>query len=370
MKINRLHITVLMVFLGLASNAQEYTNRLIETDTLLIRKKIQLVGTPMIFYTPETKFGFGGGVQMFLLNQTNIYNARLSNILISAIFTSEKQMIFDARPQVYFNAGDLFLDGLLIFRKYPNSFWGIGSNTPESNLERYNMETFQLTAAILKRLPPTLNFGFEFNFENHEMIEVLEGGLLDSGTVPGSEGARISGLSFVFNLDDRDNTSSTVRGNFIQLKAGFSSRVFGATYSFNRYIIDFRKYFNFIRRNTLAVQAYVQSNYGNVPFQSLAWLGGGERMRGYFKGRYMDHHMYVLQSEYRWRFHPRFTAAGFISVGEVSGSTGKFFQSPVKSFGGGLRFKILRDKPTVARFDIGIGENGNRGFYFGVNEAF
>ncbi len=366
----RIHITILLILLSLTAHPQEYTERLIQLDTLVIKKKVQLVGIPVAFYTPETEFGFGAGAQFFLLNQTNIYNSRLSNILATAIYTTKEQLILDVRPQVYFNAGDLFLDGILKYQVYPNLFWGVGRNTPDSNREQYNMKTFQLSAALLKRLPPSLNFGFEYNFENYDMLEVEEDGLLDRGDIPGSEGATISGLSFVFNLDDRDDISSAVRGNLIQLKAGFSSHVFGATYSFNRYVIDLRKYLNFIGRNTLAMQVYIQSNYGDVPFQSLAWLGGGEKMRGYFRGRYMDKHMYVLQSEYRWRFHKRFTQTGFVSLGEVSGSAGAFLRSPLISTGGGLRFKVLKDKSTIVRLDIGIGQSGNSGFYFGVNEAF
>lgn len=350
--------------------AQQREERLMKTDTLLIKKKIQLLGIPVVFYTPETNFGFGGGLQVFLPNQSNVYNSRLSNILTTAIYTTQKQFILESRPQIYFNAGDLFVDGLFRYRIFPNSFWGIGGNTPNSNREHYNMKTVQVKAAFLKRLPPSLNFGFEYNFENHDILDTEEGGLLSGARIPGAEGARISGLSFVFNLDDRDNMGSVVKGSLIQLKAGFSSRVFGADYSFNKYVIDFRKYFNLISNNTLAVQLYLESNYGDVPFQSMAWLGGDKKMRGYFKGRYIDKHMYILQTEYRWRFHKRWILTGFASAGEVSGSAGKFLNEPRASFGGGLRFKIRANKDTVVRLDVGIGESGNNGIYFGVNEAF
>lgn len=361
---------VFFVFLTLNLAGQQKEATKIETDTINIRKKIQIIGVPLVFYTPETSFGFGAGAQIFFLNKTNIYNSRLSNVFVSAIYTAKKQLMFEARPQIYFNAGNLFLDGYFKYRLFPNSFWGIGNYAYEDALEEYNMKSYEITAALLKRLPPTLNFGLEYKYENHTMLEVAEGGLLASGDITGSEGGVISGLSIVFNLDSRDNVNSTVKGALIQMKSGFSSRVFGASYSFNKYTLDLRKYFKHLTNNTFAMQFYGESTYGNVPFQSMAWLGGGEKMRGYFKGRYMDKSMYVLQAEYRARFHPRWTAAGFGAIGEVADFPLSFFENPKISFGGGMRFKILKNNSTVVRFDIGFDKNGNNGLYFGINEAF
>ena len=51
-----------------------------KTDTLTKHKKYQLIGVPIVFYTPETNFGFGGGGQLFLLNKKNKFNDRVSNV--------------------------------------------------------------------------------------------------------------------------------------------------------------------------------------------------------------------------------------------------------------------------------------------------
>ncbi len=371
MRTSKIHIAlVFFIFVTLNLAAQQKEAHKIETDTISIHKKIQLLGVPLVFYTPETDFGFGLGAQIFFLNHTNIYNSRLSNVFVSGIYTTKKQLMMEARPQIYFNAGNLFLDGYLKYRVFPNSFWGVGNYAPDTALEEYNMKSYEITIAILKRLPPTLNFGLEYKYENHTMLEVAEGKLLAAGDIAGADGAIISGLSIVFNLDNRDNINSTVKGALIQMKAGFSSRVFGATHSFNKYTLDLRKYFKHLENNTFAMQFYGESTYGFVPFQSMAWLGGGEKMRGYFKGRYMDKSMYVLQGEYRARFHPRWAAAGFGSIGEVADFPLSFFKNPKISFGGGIRFKILKSNATVARFDIGFDKNGKNGIYFGVNEAF
>jgi len=363
-------LTIFICFIYSFLAAQTDNDEFFMTDTVKFKKNFRIIPVPIVFYTPETQFGFGVGVQTFIYSKSNIYNSRESNIFLSAMYTTENQFMLDITPQLFFNKGDLFFDGLFRYRIFPNKFWGIGNDTPESNEEVYNMESIIVEAAILKRLPTDLNFGFEYKFDKYTMLEVEEGGILDSDTVPGSEGATISSMFFVFNLDDRDNIYSTRTGNFMQLKAGFSSKVLGASHSFNKYIIDLRKYFSLNKSSVIAAQLYYEGTFGDVPFQSMAWLGGGDRTRGYYKGRFIDHNMYAIQAEYRNRFHKRWEFAAFLSMGEVAGKPLDYFDSIKYSFGGGIRFQLLKNNPTLIRFDIGIGRDGNNGFYFGVNEAF
>ena len=352
------------------SMCQEDKEHLFQTDTLKVNKKIQVLGLPVVFYTPETSFGGGGGLQLFFYNQRSEYNERISNIFTSLIYTANKQLLFNAIPQIYLFKGRMFLEGDFLYKEYPNSFWGIGGNTPESALERYNMKTISVRAALLNRIPPYLNFGFEYQFEYHKMLEVLEGGLLDTAMVPGAEGARTSGLAFVLNYDDRDNVYSPLGGNYLIFKGGFSSKNLGASYSYNRYLIDLRKYFIVAGKHTLAIQVYTQIANGDVPFQSMSWLGGPERNRGFFKGRYMDNTYLLLQTEMRWRLLPRLHLNVFASLGQVSETLRVLFAYPKLSGGGGLRFQLLKTNPTLIRMDIGINQYGDTGLYFGVNEAF
>jgi hypothetical protein len=351
---NKLLILILCVFTWVDVFCQPNEKEYYKTDTINSKKNFQMIILPVVFYTPETQFGFGAGLQTFFYNKSNIYNSRESNILFTGMYTTENQLMIDVFPKIFFNLGDLFLDGLIRYRVFPNKFWGIGTDTPESNKESYNMETLIFEAAILKRLPPDLNFGFQYKYDKYTILETEEGGILQSGEVPGSEGARISAISFIFNLDDRDNIFSTRKGNFMQLKAGFSSKVIGATHSYNKYTIDLRK----------------ESTFGDVPFQTMAWLGGGDKTRGYFKGRFIDNNMYAMQAEYRNRFRKRWEFTAFASIGEVAHEPFSYFSSVKYSFGGGIRYQILKSNPTLIRLDFGLGKDGNNGIYFGVNEAF
>lgn len=350
--------------------AQRQDQAIIRSDTLNKGKDLKLIGIPVIFSTPETGFGFGGGGQLFLTSEKNVFRSRKSNILFTGIYTTNSQIVIQALPQIYFGAGDYYLDGVYEFRIYPNKFWGIGNDTPASNEEDYNMTSHKFRVDFLKRLPPSLNFGLRFNLENHEVTEVAEGGLLEAGAVLGSDRAVIVGLGAIFTLDTRDQVEDPHGGYYVNFNAQFSSENFGATHGFNRFITDMRAYRPLGKKSLIAARFYLENNYGDVPFQAKAQFGGGDMARGYFKGRYIDNQMYVLTAEYRWRFLPRLSLAAFALMGEVTDINQDFFKAPHLSAGGGIRFKVLKDQNTLVRLDVGVGEDGNSGFYFGVNQAF
>jgi len=344
----------------------------VKSDTIGKQKNIKLIAIPIAFYTPETQFGVGGGGQLFLLNNTNQYNQRLSNILFSGIYTTAGQIMFSVTPQVYLGKGDYFIDAEYMFEIYPNSFWGIGPETPEENLEEYNQTKHKIKMRFLKRLPPALNFGFTYNFANYQVTEREEGGLLDSGTILGFDRTVISGLGAEFNLDTRNDTSSPTNGQLLEIGAHFSSEILGATHSFNKFTRDLRNYAPIGSRGTLETQIYLEHNYGDVPFQGVAFFGGSSSARGYFYGRFLDKNMYVVQAEYRYRFKPRWSATAFGLIGSVAGDGADLlrFNSIKPGYGAGVRFKLLKDQGTWLRLDIGQGSDGQNGIYFGVNEAF
>ncbi len=362
--------TAFLVMLCIVLQAQNDDRHAYETDTLGKQKNLQALVLPVLFYTPETSVGFGVGSQLFLLRESNTYNSRLSNMFVSVIYTANKQLIIDVQPKIYFDRGDYFLDMGYKFKVFPNSFWGIGNTTPEGNKEVYSMTSSEFRVAVLKRLPPNLNFGFEYVLEFHDVTDTEEGGILESGDVVGSDKAIISGIGAIFNLDSRDNTSSPNSGHFLQLNARFSSELFGATTGFNKYIFDLRTYRPLGKKSIVAIQLYSETTFGEIPFQGQSWYGGGERARGYFRGRFIDNNLYVLQAEYRWRFMPRWVLAGFVLVGEVADLPRNFFADLKPSFGGGVRFQITKSQQTLLRLDVGFGKDGSGGIYFGVDEAF
>ena len=368
----RIHMVLLVLAPVFLYSQERGKEAIFKTDTIRRTKKIQIVGLPLVFYTPETELGFGGGGQLFLLGDKARFRNRISNVLVTAIYTTNKQLIFEALPEIYLGSGNYFIDASYRFEIYPNSFWGIGPETAEEDEEIYDQTSHILDVQFLKRLPPNLNFGFTFRFANHQITEVEEGGILDSGNILGRERAVVAGFGATFNLDDRDDIGSATTGNFLSLSARFSSELIGATQSFNTFILDLRTYRPIGKKSVFAAQLYLESHFGDVPFQGQAAFGGSQGARGYFKGRFIDNHMYVLQGEYRYRFRPRWAVNAFGLLGSVNNEPEELykFNNMKPAFGGGIRFKILKDKSTWVRLDYGRGKDGQSGVYFGVNEVF
>ena len=121
---------------------------------------------------------------------------------------------------------------------------------------------------------------------------------------------------------------------------------------------------------TLATQFYSEINFGDVPIQSLALMGGAEKMRGIYLGRYRDKLMTVVQSEFRFPIYWIFSGVAFAGLGEVAPALDGYSFSGIKwSAGAGLRLMVDPVHKANIRFDYGISRDQNF-FFFGFGEAF
>lgn len=365
-------LTILLLLISTLGFSQNQEAELgpIKTDTAKITKNLKMILLPIAFYTPETTFALGAGTQMFFKTKGSTDVTRQSNVFGAIIYTLKKQFIVQVKPKIYFGDESFFLDGEFKYQVFPNSFWGIGGDTPDSAREEYNQTETLVKAALLKRLPNHVNFGFQFTYANYIMTEVEPGKQLESGNITGSDGAKLLGLGVVFNLDTRDNIFSPLGGGFYQFNASFSSKAMGSTQSFNYYQFDFRKYVNIAGNHVIAAQFYTFLTFGENPFQLKAHYGGADVARGYFKGRYIDQHLYVAQIEYRLPVLKRWELAAFALTGNVGSNNGDLFSDFKSSVGFGPRYFISKDNRSVLRLDFSFNTEGGNGIYFGINEAF
>tara|TARA_B100000809_G_scaffold239100_1_gene260377 strand:+ start:10685 stop:11821 length:1137 start_codon:yes stop_codon:yes gene_type:complete len=374
---SRLFVVILFLVLGCEIYAQsDSTKQTIvvlvdENDTLQQGKNLTII--PMVFYTPETEFGFGMGGQGTFHTKGSDKSTRPSSVFFSGIYTTRKQLMLMVEPKLYFKNERFLLEGKYEFKIFPDKFWGIGNETKESDEENFNMQSNLLEVIFTRRLKPYVNFGFEYFMNDYSMLEVVEGGALDELGTQG-EDAFLSGLGLALNFDSRDNVESPNHGTFTALRSGVTSKVLGSTHGYRYSSIDLRKYFPLGKEKKiiLASQAYLYTTDGEVPFQKMSRYGGSIYARGYYKGRYTDNNMFVFQAESRFRIKDRWTLAAFILGGDVFGEASKVsFDNLKTSIGGGVRYQIRKGDATCLRIDIakGMAVDGV-GVYFGVNEAF
>ena len=78
-------LLLLVVFcISFSTLGQQDDKSIVRSDTINKGGNLKLIGVPVIFSTPETGFGFGGGGQLFLTSEKNIFGARKSNIFFSS----------------------------------------------------------------------------------------------------------------------------------------------------------------------------------------------------------------------------------------------------------------------------------------------
>ena len=118
----------------------------------------------------------------------------------------------------------------------------------------------------------------------------------------------------------------------------------------------------------LAFDLYGQVSSKNLPCTLKEELGGINRLRGYYSGRYIDNDIASTQLEIRQHIAGRFGCAAWIGVGSVFPTISEFNVTKIlPNYGLGLHFEIKHN--VNARVDFGFGKE-TCGFVFGASAAF
>jgi hypothetical protein len=361
----------LAVMVACCLNGATSPARGIDRPDSLDQKRSSLVALPYAYYTPETKFAFGAGSIYSFRSPGSPPWARPSNLRVAITYTQLHQLIVGFLPEIYLRNETYFFSGYYGFYKYPDKFWGIGNNTQESTEEDYEPLYFKSHSSVQRRIMPGLYVGLRYQYEYIDLWKTDPVGILQYGTVPGSEGGSASGIGVIVNHDTRNHVYQPSSGFYNQIYAVFFGGAIGSDYEFNMLSIDLRAYLSLFDSHVLALQMYDGFISGDPPFQMLNRLGSSYWMRGYYEGRYRDRNMISFQAEYRFPIVWRFGGVAFTGIGDVGDTTSSFRLDEFKySFGFGFRFMFDAQERINARLDIGFGGDDNVGIYALVLEAF
>ncbi len=334
--------------------------------------KSRVIASPLLFYFPETRLGFGGaGSYIFRVGRCEKNkNGRPSSISPFVVYTLEKQFIAHLGIDLYLKNDAYHLTGEIKLLKYPDKFFGVGNHTLKADEEAYTSKSTSLFLSFLKKLGKGFNIGVQYHFSDWNILEAEEGGQLKDGNLPGSQEGTLSGVSLVVNHDTRDNIFFPIKGDFIELNSRTYKKFLGSDFDFTDITLDARKYIKLFSSNVLAVQSLVKIQTGTVPFLNLARIGGPNIMRGYFEGRFRDKNLLVFQAEYRMPLFWRVGLVGFAGLGNVAEKFSQLKPGEFKSsYGFGFRFLFDPKEKIQVRMDIGFGKDSS-GFYFSIFEAF
>jgi len=325
---------------------------------------------PIIFYTPETELAGGASLLRYFRPEGATVEARPSRIWATFIFTQRSQYVADLYNELYFDDERYLTQGGVNYQKFPDKFWGVGPDTPDSNEEDYTPATLSIFASVKNRVTSGLHVGGHYDLAHGDVSETEPGGILDAGFIPGSQGGVISGVGASINWDTRDNIIYPTRGSYHTVTVRVYGSALGSDYDFAKYFFDLRHYIPIGGAFVFAVQGLFDASSGVVPFQKLAALGGQNVLRGYYQGRYRDMYGVVGQVELRAQLFWRVGAAVFAGAGNVAPRLNDFDKEYIRySTGFGLRYTFDKDEHLNLRLDFGYGEDSS-GMYITALEAF
>lgn len=334
-------------------------------------KSFEIAVLPGVFAMKETGFGFAlYSEATFYLNKSEQTSA--SRLGLSFAYTLNKQYLVRAPILLNFKDNQYVVEGVADFRVYPNRYYGIGNNSPwdyqiysESVLSLF----FEPRARIWGPLYVGVNWSFRnvFHFESHEVYnkdnEVLPspaGGPLVSDPPPGARANLNHGIGPLVVYDTRDDVYYPLRGAHYKSHLTSFNNALGGDYDYTLWVVDARQYIPVGKKQVVAVQVLSEWRKGEVPFSSMAEFGGPWQMRGYFRGRFRDKNMAILQAEYRFPLYARLSGVAFADAGQVYGKEPFQWDRMRWTAGAGIRFRF--GDRTYIRVDVG----GNHETFAGI----
>lgn len=325
-------------------------------------RKIKILPVPAIGYSPETNF-YLGAVSLFTFNLYNDSLTRMSNASMELNFTWNKQLIAESDWNFFFKEEKWFTNGELHFSKYPDLYYGIGSETPEENEFDYESKRFRFNVSVLKNLGAKWFAGPVLTYQSINDLNWET----EKNPFPELKDGNSFGVGVTVLKDSRNNILTPTKGLYLKLGGmhHFSKS------DFQQVSFDFRFYKTWKEKYTLANRFYSNFTSNTPPFYNYSLLGGDQFVRGYYLGRFRDKHLSTWQSEFRFPIYRRFHAALFGGLSNLYSSKNSFDFSQTKpNYGVGLRYLVDKTGNTFLRLDYAMGENENNGFYISFGESF
>jgi len=350
--------------------------RTTENDEVKTKPVFSVV--PALGYTLQSKLALTlAGNVAFRWNA----DAKISTITINTAYTQTKQIIVPIQSNIWTKNNGYEFVGDIRFLKYPQSTYGLGSNSNIKDEDPMNYDFFRFSEIALKRIGPDFYAGIGYITDVHWNVThkgPLDGASSDYVKYGAQSHSISSGITLNTLFDSRDNSINPYRGFYASLQYKDAGNFLGNLHNWQSMVIDVRKYFKFPASsdNVLALWSYDWLVLeGNPPYLDLpanTWDTYSGTGRGYIQGRFRGAQMIYLESEYRFKITANGLLGGvvFVNAQSFSAAQGTALQSVQPAFGPGLRLKLNRVSRTNIAIDYGIGREGSRGVFINVGEIF
>jgi len=353
-------------------NFPEIDSMEVKVDTSQIIYKNKLLVFPLIALSTETSWVFGVANAFVFKTSKKDKKLRTSTMPCGILYTLNNQILVGLGANIFLPKEKYVIRFENTFSRFPDKFWGIGNDTPEEAKESYTFTQFYIDPQLHRKITKDFFIGIGYDFQTVYDIKYEATGNFAKQEVAGiynRTNYQVSGYSIFFMNDSRNHAYQPDKGYLLRVKfANFNQHV-GSNYNFQVIEADYRKYIKVGREQTLALQGLGTFTFGDVPYRSLAVLGGNVIMRGYYSGRYRDKKFIGSQIEYRFPIYKRIAGVGFAGIGQVAAEMGDLgFDRFKVATGAGLRVSVLPKEKLNLRFDVAYGNQIN--YYVVLAESF
>jgi outer membrane protein assembly factor BamA len=394
----QIYLFFAILFLSITTKAQEIElDTLDQKDIIDVAKKVfpshhfakhneeaLSSGQKMLWFVPNVGYSLTTGFLAQIVGNM-VYRkpaANVSTVMLLATATQNSQLLFEIRSNHWFKDNAFNLIGDWRLMRYPQSTFGLGTNTSLDRIVSMDYDYLRLHQTILKKIRRNLYLGSGYLLDYHWNInsytdtrEITRISRYKNG-VSGSSVS--SGLSVNLLYDNRSNSINPINGFYANIVLRNNFQFLGSDENTEMLLIDLRKYVHFpsCSGNVLAFWSYNNLTLrGNPPFLDLpstGWDTYGNVGRGFVQGRFRGKKMLYFETEYRFGITTNRLLGGVIFANAQT------FQEPyltgfnkvATAVGAGLRIKLNKFTRTNLAIDYAFGGDGSKGLFFNLGEVF
>ena len=326
--------------------------------------------------------GFSAGA---LANVTNYWGdpatTTLSSMVVSASFTTKRQVLLVARSDLYAPNDTWHLLGDWRFYRFQERTHGLGSDRPDPPSVDLNYDWYRLHQTVYRPVWFGLEIGVGYHLDVHASIRLADEQremVLPVPEATDSNSTTSSGLSVNLVFDKRDHPLNPDRGLLGRASYTFFRMDLGSDTDWDSLQLEGRAFQRLpgARRQTMALWAMGSlTRAGDPPYfdlPSVGWDTYGRTARGYRAGRFRGRSWIYTELEYRTDItrNGLIGAVGFLNASALSDFETRDFQRWRPGGGVGVRTKLDKERRSNIAIDLAWGREGSRGVYLALNEAF
>lgn len=318
-----------------------------------------------VSYSPESAFNAMGG---FFGSYRTSWDTLVPHSKIGVLASISTNLhIAGAVVGTYYHPyGDFMLAYSAKFNHSSAYFWGFGyDNATNNNFPgNYTEQLFRLRTDYLYRRHDRWLLGGFIGYTYYNVSKMSDSALFNSA--PTKAHYLYSGLRF--DLDTRDDAFTPEYGVFLNLEQSIWFPVVRSGKIFSKTSLTADFYFPGWDGAVFAIDVAGEVKSDNAPWMFWPNVGGNERMRGYYTGRYRDRNFISAQLELRQKIYKWHGIAIWGGAGNVFPSFKMFdMKNTLPTYGAGYRFAFYS---IVFRLDFAFGLPGQWAILAGFNHSF